>query len=105
MGGECLCQIYLSAMFEHFSQNPYIQSIQDQIDWRFWEIHTGEEDIRHREMTRATIDEYVAANPESLKDLVDGYLLSKNAWDEFWENIFANARKSQSTFESRFAVC
>ncbi|CAM3344617.1 iron-containing redox enzyme family protein [Paracidovorax anthurii] len=28
LGGECLCQLYLSAMHSHFSKNPAIQSMQ-----------------------------------------------------------------------------
>ena len=39
MGGECLCQIYLSTMHWHFSKNPVIQAMAPQLDWVFWDIH------------------------------------------------------------------
>jgi hypothetical protein len=92
MGGECLCQVYLAAMFEHFRDNPCIVSLRDRLPWRFWDIHTGDEDIEHRELTRAAIADFVATSPEALDDLSDGYLYAKGAWDSFWNNIHRAAR-------------
>jgi len=92
MGGECLCQIYLASMHENFMRNPVIQERKDSLAWKFWDIHTGEVDIEHRERTRAAIDELILAQPETISDLATGYLESKAAWDGFWQRIFNNAR-------------
>jgi hypothetical protein len=88
LGGECLCQLYLSAMHSHFSRNPAIQTMAADIDWRFWEIHIGEIDISHRLRLRAAIDEEMARFPELEAEICSGYEKSKAAWDQFWVNIF-----------------
>ena len=88
MGGECLCQTYLSVMFEHLREHPYMRENADRIDWEFWTIHTGEEDIVHGELTRAAIDRYILDKPEALPDLAQGYERSITAWNHFWQNIF-----------------
>lgn len=89
MGGECLCQTYLSVMFDHMRENPYMREHADAIDWDFWTIHTGEEDIIHGELTRAAIDNYLRADPDVLPELARGYDRSIVAWNRFWENIFS----------------
>lgn len=91
MGGECLCQVYLSTMYEYFRQNPYIEAISDSIDWKFWEIHTGPVDIHHQEIIKNAINELVEQYPELAHELIDGYLTSIQAWDNYWEHIFKNA--------------
>jgi extradiol dioxygenase family protein len=91
MGGECLCQVYLAAMHAHFSSNPVIEAMKDRIDWRFWDIHTGEVDIEHRELLRAALMEAVEEDPTALEDLVGGYRKSKGVFDRFWDNIFRAA--------------
>lgn len=88
LGGECLCQLYLSAMHFHFSRNPEIEKMTDEIDWRFWEIHIGEVDIQHRLRLRAAIDEEITKSPECEREIRVGYEKSKAAWDQFWTNIF-----------------
>lgn len=88
MGGECLCQTYLSVMFEHMRGNPYMRRNADRIDWEFWTIHTGEEDIVHGELTRAAIDDYIREDAGVLPELAKGYDLSIAAWNRFWQNIF-----------------
>jgi hypothetical protein len=88
MGGECLCQTYLSVMFEHLQTHPYMREHADRIDWEFWTIHTGEQDIIHGELTRQAIDDYIRHEPESLSELAQGYECSITAWNLFWENIF-----------------
>lgn len=87
MGGECLCQTYLSVMFEHMRRNPYLVANADRVDWEFWTIHTGEEDIIHGELTRAAIDEYLRHDPGVLPELARGYERSISAWNLFWQNI------------------
>jgi hypothetical protein len=88
MGGECLCQTYLSVMFEHLCTHPYMREHADRIDWEFWTIHTGEQDIVHGELTRQAIDDYIRQDPDVLPDLAQGYECSITAWNLFWQNIF-----------------
>lgn len=88
MGGECLCQTYLSVMFEHMRAHPHMREHSDRIDWEFWTIHTGEEDIIHGELTRQAIDEYIRHDASVLPDLAKGYERSITAWNLFWQNIF-----------------
>ncbi len=92
MGGECLCQTYLSVMFDHLRMHPYMREHADRIDWEFWTIHAGEEDIRHAELTRKAIDDYIVHNPGELPDLARGYERSITAWNSFWQNIFDACR-------------
>lgn len=88
MGGECLCQTYLSVLFEHLRAHPYMREHAKRIDWEFWTIHAGEQDILHGELTRKAIDEYIRHDPGVLPDLAEGYERSITAWNQFWENIF-----------------
>lgn len=88
MGGECLCQTYLAVMFEYLRQHPYLRQHSDGIEWEFWTIHTGEQDIVHGEMTRQAIDDYIRMEPEALPELAQGYARSITAWNRFWQNIF-----------------
>ncbi len=89
MGGECLCQVYLSAMHLHFTKNPSVQALKDRVAWTFWDIHTGEVDIAHREKLKQALGEFVRKRPEELNDLVNGYKDAKGIFDRFWENIYA----------------
>ena len=88
MGGECLCQTYLSVMYEYMREHPYIREHADRIDWEFWTIHTGEVDIVHGELTRQAIDDYLRRDPVVLPELAEGYERSITAWNQFWQNIF-----------------
>jgi hypothetical protein len=87
MGGECLCQTYLSVMFEHLRIHPYMREHANRVDWEFWTIHTGEQDIVHGELTRQAIDDYIRHDPRTLPDLAEGYGRSITAWNLFWQNI------------------
>lgn len=88
MGGECLCQTYLAVLFEHMRAHPYMREHADRIDWEFWTIHAGEQDIIHGELTRQAIDDYIRHEPEALPELAEGYQCSITAWNQFWQNIF-----------------
>ena len=88
MGGECLCQTYLSVMHEYLRLHPYMREHENDIDWEFWTIHTGEQDIVHGEMTRRAIDDYLCDEPDALPELAQGYERSITAWNRFWLNIF-----------------
>jgi hypothetical protein len=89
MGGECLCQVYLAAMHAHFTKNPAIRKREGELAWTFWDIHTGEVDIAHREKLKAALQKFVTCSPEHLQDLVDGYRDAKAMFDTFWDNIYA----------------
>lgn len=99
MGGECLCQIYLATMHHYFSENLAVIAMHDRIDWRFWDIHIGEVDLHHQIIVRGAINQLIEQQPELANDLIDGYLESKQAWDDFWQRIFQVAR--QSTIENK----
>jgi len=94
MGGECLCQIYLATMHYYFSKNPAITALKQQIAWKFWEIHIGEVDLHHQTIIRQAINNLITEQPETITDLSQGYLESKQAWDLYWEQIFKTARSS-----------
>lgn len=88
MGGECLCQIYLSNMYDNLIKNPYIQQHKNNINWEFWNFHIGEADIIHRQKVRQAINEIVQVDPSSVEDLASGYLKAKHNWDTFWTNNY-----------------
>lgn len=91
MGGECLCQVYLSAMHAHFIKNPSIREREDVIKWTFWDIHTGEVDIAHREKLKKSIHSFVTHHPEQLPELVQGYKDAKQIFEAFWDNIYGES--------------
>lgn len=95
MGGECLCQIYLSTLYEYLSQNPAIIEMKDSIAWKFWEIHIGEVDQHHQRIVRAAIDDVLKSEPYLADELIQGYKESQGAWDRFWQQIFNAARKEE----------
>ena len=95
MGGECLCQIYLTNMFKHLKQNPHLLALGDKVDWLFWTYHTGEEDIKHRFLVRDAIDKSMNTT-KAVQDLTEGYHWGKIAWDRFWTNSY----KETSVFTS-----
>jgi hypothetical protein len=97
MGGECLCQIYLSTMHDYFSKNPAIVEMQGSVAWKFWEIHIGEVDLHHQTIVRAAIDHLLTSEPELSGDLIAGYKESRSAWDRFWLQIFTAAAKGNVT--------
>ncbi len=88
MGAECLCQVYLSSAYKRLLKNPNIEALKDKIDWVFWDIHTGEEDIEHGVLVRNAIDGMLADDEDGLKPLAEGYFRAKNNWEEFWGNLY-----------------
>ncbi|KST66810.1 iron-containing redox enzyme family protein [Mastigocoleus testarum] len=95
MGGECICQTYLTVMHYYLCQNPYIKANKPSLDWRWWNIHTGEVDIAHNQMVKASIDELIQEKPESVNELASGYRHAKEFLEKFWENIYALVRSNQ----------
>ncbi|MBE9033558.1 iron-containing redox enzyme family protein [aff. Roholtiella sp. LEGE 12411] len=96
MGGECLCQVYLTAMHKNMLNNSYIKMNDSNIDWTFWDIHVGEADIIHNQMVRQAINEMVDAVPTRINDLAAGYHKAKQSWDIFWNNIYNSALVKQA---------
>ncbi len=88
MGGECLCQVYLTAMYKNLVDNPYIQENKQKIDWEFWNFHVGEPDIVHRQIVRQAINEMLEVEPSWVEDLAWGYQKAKHKWDTFWNNAY-----------------
>lgn len=93
MGGECLCQVYLSNMHKNLIDNPYIVENQKNIDWRFWDFHTGEADIIHKQKVRQAISEVAELDSSNVDDLVNGYQKAKQNWDKFWDYTYNAAMK------------
>jgi len=90
MGGECVCQVYLSLLYEYLILNPYIQRNKNQIHWAFWDLHVGEHDIEHRMETRKLIhSEIVAKDDSAIRQLGLAYEESMRSWEQFWNNIFS----------------
>jgi hypothetical protein len=88
MGGECLCQIYLTSMYKNLIKNKFIKEIFSSVDWKFWDLHVGEADILHRELVKQAITEIVENDPSLINDLAEGYIFAKTSWDKFWINNF-----------------
>lgn len=91
MGGECLCQIYLTSMHKYLSENEAIKAMGKKIDWTFWSFHIGDEDIKHREMVRKAISN-AAVNKNGVRELFLGYTWGKSTWDQFWANNYKETR-------------
>lgn len=91
MGGECLCQIYLTVMYKYLIMNENVKNFEGKIDWLFWTYHIGEEDIEHRKLVRICIDEMVMGGV-GVEQLVQGYSFGKSTWDKFWLNNYKNTR-------------
>jgi len=93
MGGECVCQIYLTKLYERLLRNPHVEAMRPRVDWRFWDLHAGEHDREHRHETRHQIHgELVLPSDEARADLGRGYLESMVAWRRFWTNIFESVK-------------
>ena len=87
MGGECLCQVYLEAVNHYLRRNKALARLEGQIDWTFWDLHSGETDRAHREQTRDNIARLT--RPEDLANLSLGYLEAEQGWQAMWEIAFS----------------
>lgn len=88
-GTECICQVYLTAINNNLRDNPHIKNIKSKIDWRFWNIHTGEVDLEHQQAIKKALIEEINTNPNIENELIKGYLASLNFWRNFI-NILTN---------------
>jgi hypothetical protein len=96
MGGECVCHVYLVRMYEFLIRNPYIRERRGEIDWRFWDIHVGEVDIRHQELIHEAIGELIATDPTQIENLANGYERAMAIWWAFWANVFEEVGAGQA---------
>ena len=48
MGTECLCQVYLTTIFNMAEKNPYFIKNKPHLDLRFEQLHRGPVEIEHR---------------------------------------------------------
>lgn len=87
MGGECLCQVYLEAVNHYLRRNESLARRERQIDWTFWDLHSGDTDREHRERTRDNIARLV--RPEDLANLSLGYLEAEQGWKAMWDIAFS----------------
>ena len=93
LGTECICQLYLTAMYKALMQNPAIEKLKHEIDWKFWDIHTGETDISHRIRIRKAVDSLIGESPESEEQILNGYQESVSFWDNLFD-IFSRMSSS-----------
>lgn len=84
LGTECICQMYLTALFKQLKQNPKIKAIDNEIDWEFWLIHVGDVDINHRIKMRQMISKFVDNKENDSQDILQGYFKSVKFWDELF---------------------
>jgi hypothetical protein len=95
MGAECLCQVYLTVIFELSNQNPQFIDRKDSLDLRFWEVHTGPVEIEHRIQMRKWIAELVMHKPEGLAQMKAGYEHARKSFHDFFVNIYRHIDASQ----------
>ena len=88
MGAECLCQVYLTAIFELSEKNPAFIERRPSLDLRFDAFHRGPVAVEHRIQIRDCIAELVLREPNSLEQLKAGYERARQSFDEFFENIY-----------------
>ena len=88
MGAECLCQVYLTAMFELSERNPVFIERRPNLDLRFEALHRGPVAVEHRIQMRDWIAELVLRDPGSLEQLKAGYERARRSFHEFFENIY-----------------
>jgi hypothetical protein len=93
MGGECLCHVYLQAVNHYLTKNALIQDLRarDAIDWSFWDLHSGEVDEVHAELTRRHIEGVIRG--EDIGDLCEGYGVAELGWKVFWSIAFESTHR------------
>ncbi len=82
-GTECICQVYLSAMYEQMLKNPYVIKHHSDIHWKFWRIHTGPVDLEHQQAIKEALKEEIFRNKYIEPELIRGYQSSLTFWDNF----------------------
>jgi len=88
MGTECLCQVYLTTIFNMVEKNPIFIANKDKLDLRFEQLHRGEVERLHRVHMREMIASLIRDNPEQLPELVEGYKKAQESFHVFFENIY-----------------
>lgn len=88
VGTECLCQVYLAAMFELCEQNPYFQNMQDSLDPRFLERYLRPNEPQHRIKLRDWIADLILVDPNGLSELKQGLEEARVSFHQFFDNIY-----------------
>jgi hypothetical protein len=88
MGTECLCQVYLTAIFDLVEKNPNFKKHQDVLDLRFESLHRGEVEKLHRIHMRQRIADLINNDPEQLPILMAGYEMARESFHDFFANIY-----------------
>jgi L-rhamnose mutarotase len=85
VGVECICQVYLDIFRKAIVTHPYI--IANNIDWEFWDIHTGGVDIAHKKLVRMAVEELIKSERIKPDLVLKGYHKAKDIWRDFWANV------------------
>ncbi|MGB5770032.1 MAG: hypothetical protein WBM32_09205, partial [Crocosphaera sp.] len=65
--------------------NPNIKIIENKIDWRFMDLHTGTVDIYHRIQIRKAVEELIIEQgTNSIKQLSEGYKFAIDFWGQLF---------------------
>ena len=104
MGAECLCQVYLTAIFALVEKNPNFIERKEHLDLRFEQLHNGPLEAEHRTQMRDWVAELVLNDPDRLAQLKYGYELARTTFIDFFDNIYnhiddPNANKGLKTRE------
>ena len=87
MGTECICGPILEEIWAQIQGRKDLEDVLPQLNLEFWHIHTGEIDHSHALRMRNAIDGEVRDSEESAAQILQGYQLSVNFWDDLL-NIF-----------------
>ncbi len=88
MGTECLCQVYLTTIFNLVEINPIFDAKKDTLDLRFEQLHRGEVERLHRINMREMIANLIKENPEQLPEIMAGYQKAQASFHLFFANIY-----------------
>ncbi len=93
MGTECLCQVYLTTIFNMVEKNPYFIKNKHMLDLRFEQLHRGPVEIEHRVKMRERIMDIICKGPYLLPELKDGYECARSSFHKFFANIYNHIDK------------
>ncbi len=87
MGTECICGPILEEIWAQIQGRKDLEYVLPQLNLEFWHIHTGEIDHSHAVRMRNAINGEVEDSEEFAEQILQGYQLSVNFWDDLL-NIF-----------------
>jgi hypothetical protein len=102
MGTECLCQVYLTTIFNMAEKNPYFIKNKSHLDLRFEQLHRGPVEMEHRIKMRERIADIIRKEPFLLPELKAGYECARLSFHKFFENIYQQIDKELIPHHSKF---